>query len=179
MDPDPGGPKTCGSCGSGSPTLVGTVFVHLHSPYRRDRWRPRRWCRRRCPAVPPRTPRHPRRRDPRRRRHRHHRRRHPRRYRPPRLRRCCPPARPLEEFSGLNMSEIKSVNVKISVADPDPDFLPILYPGFRSHADESMLKSVVRIRIRCLFDPWIRDPEWVKNQNPDPGWTTHIIFPRA
>jgi hypothetical protein len=21
MDPDPGGPKTCGSCGSGSPTL--------------------------------------------------------------------------------------------------------------------------------------------------------------
>jgi len=24
-DPDPGGPKTCGSCGSGSPTLVKTV----------------------------------------------------------------------------------------------------------------------------------------------------------
>jgi hypothetical protein len=23
--------------------------------------------------------------------------------------------------------------------------------------------------IRCLFDPWIRDPGWVKNQNPDPG----------
>jgi hypothetical protein len=21
----------------------------------------------------------------------------------------------------------------------------------------------------CLFDPWIRDPGWVKNQNPDPG----------
>ncbi len=31
--------------------------------------------------------------------------------------------------------------------------------------------------IRCLFDPWIRDLGWVKNQ--DPGWTTRIIFPRA
>jgi hypothetical protein len=23
--------------------------------------------------------------------------------------------------------------------------------------------------IRCLFDPWIRDPGWEKNQDPDPG----------
>ncbi len=23
--------------------------------------------------------------------------------------------------------------------------------------------------IRCLFDPWIRDPGWVRNQDPDPG----------
>jgi hypothetical protein len=23
--------------------------------------------------------------------------------------------------------------------------------------------------IRCLFDFWIRDPGWVKNQHPDPG----------
>ncbi len=23
--------------------------------------------------------------------------------------------------------------------------------------------------IRCLFDPWIRDPRWVKNQDPDSG----------
>ncbi len=23
--------------------------------------------------------------------------------------------------------------------------------------------------IRCLFDPWIRDPGWVKNQDPDSG----------
>jgi hypothetical protein len=23
--------------------------------------------------------------------------------------------------------------------------------------------------IRYLFDPWIRDPGWVKNQDPDPG----------
>jgi hypothetical protein len=22
--------------------------------------------------------------------------------------------------------------------------------------------------IRCLFDPWIRDPGWVKSQHPDP-----------
>jgi hypothetical protein len=26
MDPDPGGTKTCGSCGSGSPTLVKPEF---------------------------------------------------------------------------------------------------------------------------------------------------------
>jgi hypothetical protein len=26
----------------------------------------------------------------------------------------------------------------------------------------------LRIRIRGLFDPWIRDPGWVKNQDPDP-----------
>ncbi len=31
--------------------------------------------------------------------------------------------------------------------------------------------------IRCLFDPWIRDGQ--KNQDPDPGWTSRIIFPRA
>jgi hypothetical protein len=23
--------------------------------------------------------------------------------------------------------------------------------------------------IRCLFDPWIRDPGWVESQHPDPG----------
>jgi hypothetical protein len=33
--------------------------------------------------------------------------------------------------------------------------------------------------IWCLFDPWIRNPGWVKNQDPDPGSTTRIIFPRA
>ncbi len=30
--------------------------------------------------------------------------------------------------------------------------------------------------IRCLFDPWIRDPGWVKNKNPDPEITTRINF---
>jgi hypothetical protein len=25
------------------------------------------------------------------------------------------------------------------------------------------------LRIRCLFHPWIRDPGWVKSQDPDPG----------
>ncbi len=34
-------------------------------------------------------------------------------------------------------------------------------------------------KIWCLFDPWIRDPGWVKSKDPDPGWTTWIIFPRA
>jgi hypothetical protein len=33
--------------------------------------------------------------------------------------------------------------------------------------------------IRCLFDLWIRDPGWEKNQDQDPGWTSRIIFPRA
>jgi hypothetical protein len=27
---------------------------------------------------------------------------------------------------------------------------------------------VLQIRIRCLFDPLIRDPGWVKSQDPDP-----------
>jgi hypothetical protein len=41
--------------------------------------------------------------------------------------------------------------------------------------------SVLRFRIRdlgseirCLFDPWIRDPGWVKNQDPDPGSRMNI-----
>jgi hypothetical protein len=28
-------------------------------------------------------------------------------------------------------------------------------------------KNRAVLRIRCLFDPWIRDPGWVKNQDPD------------
>jgi hypothetical protein len=27
--------------------------------------------------------------------------------------------------------------------------------------------------IRCLFDPWIRDPGWVKSKDPDPGSGTN------
>jgi hypothetical protein len=29
---------------------------------------------------------------------------------------------------------------------------------------------LIRLGIRGLFDPWIRDPGWVKNLDPDPGW---------
>ncbi len=29
--------------------------------------------------------------------------------------------------------------------------------------------GVLRIRIRGLFDPWIRDPGWVESPHPDPG----------
>jgi hypothetical protein len=32
--------------------------------------------------------------------------------------------------------------------------------------------------IRCFFDLWIRDLGWVKSQDPDPGCTTRIRFPR-
>ncbi len=41
------------------------------------------------------------------------------------------------------------------------------------------LYSVLRIRDPVHF--WPLDPGWVKSQNPDPdpGWTTRIIFPRA
>ncbi len=31
--------------------------------------------------------------------------------------------------------------------------------------------------IRCLFDPWIRDPRWVKNQNPESGSRSRINIP--
>ncbi len=44
------------------------------------------------------------------------------------------------------MKEKQQALVSSSVADPDP------VPG-----------------IRCLFDPWILDPGWVKSQDPDPG----------
>ncbi len=33
--------------------------------------------------------------------------------------------------------------------------------------------------IRDLVPFWPLDPGWVKNQDPEPGWTTQIIFPRA
>ncbi len=36
--------------------------------------------------------------------------------------------------------------ILVSVADPDPEY-----------------------GIRCLFDRWVPDPGWVKNQDPDPG----------
>ncbi len=39
--------------------------------------------------------------------------------------------------------------------------------------------SVCGSGIRCLFDPWIRDPGGVKNQDPDLGWTSRIISTRA
>ncbi len=32
------------------------------------------------------------------------------------------------------------------------------------------------LRIRCLFDPWIRDPGWVKKPDPDPGWAFCMII---
>jgi hypothetical protein len=37
--------------------------------------------------------------------------------------------------------------------------------------------SVLRFRDPVPF--WPLAPGWVKSQDPDPGWTTRIIFPRA
>jgi hypothetical protein len=31
---------------------------------------------------------------------------------------------------------------------------------------------------RCFFNPWIRDPGWEKNLDPDPRGTSQIIFPK-
>ncbi len=36
---------------------------------------------------------------------------------------------------------------------------------FGLNPEQDMEKAVLRI----LFDPWVRDPGWVKNQHPDPG----------
>jgi hypothetical protein len=35
--------------------------------------------------------------------------------------------------------------------------------------DEFITVLWIRIRDPMLFDPWIRYPGWVKNQDPDPG----------
>ncbi len=52
------------------------------------------------------------------------------------------------------------------------------------HISES-LETIFWIKILKFFDadpdpelfwPWIREPEWVKNQDPDSGWTTRVIF---
>jgi hypothetical protein len=55
-------------------------------------------------------------------------------------------------------SEIWIRYTMVSVADPDPGS-----------------------GIRCLFNPWIRDPGWVKSQdrNPGSGMYNRIIFPGA
>jgi hypothetical protein len=39
----------------------------------------------------------------------------------------------------------------------------------------TILKAVWRIR--CLFDPWIRDPGWVKKQDQDPGSKIQVENP--
>ncbi len=79
-------------------------------------------------------------------------------------------------------------SVQFSVADPDPGSGAFLTP--RSGSRDGW-KIRIRIRdeppgsgtiqccgsgsgIRCLFDPWIRDPGRVKNLDPDRGWTTRI-----
>jgi hypothetical protein len=49
-----------------------------------------------------------------------------------------------------------------SVADPNPGSGAFLTAGSG---------------IRCLFDLWIRDPGWVKNQDPDPGSGSGINNP--
>ncbi len=47
------------------------------------------------------------------------------------------------------------------------------------HVRCSNKNSVLRIRIGDPVPFWPLDPGWVKNQDPDPGWTTRVIFPRA
>ncbi len=45
-------------------------------------------------------------------------------------------------------------------------FTNIIVP---SALQEIFLEQCCGSGIRCLFDPWIWDPGWVKNQDPDPG----------
>ncbi len=45
-------------------------------------------------------------------------------------------------------------------------------------AGGSLQTQCLRIRIRDPVPFWPLDPGWVKVQDPDPGWTTRIIFPR-
>ncbi len=53
--------------------------------------------------------------------------------------------------------------------------LPVTHTTFRGTVHRYLI-LVLRIRDPVPF--WPRNPEWVKNQDPDPGWTTQIIFPR-
>ncbi len=64
-------------------------------------------------------------------------------------------------------------------ADPaEPDWKETDIP--ESETGRSFQKAIMFIsvlRIRCLFFyPWIRDPGWVKNQVPNPGWTTLVYI---
>jgi hypothetical protein len=54
--------------------------------------------------------------------------------------------------SNKNGSEPKETKKKIGYFHSEP-FVPVLR---------------IRIRDPVLFDPWIQDPGWVENQDPDP-----------
>ncbi len=59
----------------------------------------------------------------------------------------------------------------------------MLNPEFRklkkSENNSAPLKPVLRFWIRDPVPFWPLDPGWVKKQDPDPGWKSRIIFPRA
>ncbi len=79
----------------------------------------------------------------------------------------------------------------VSELDPDPHWpkVPILDPRWQHYKKVSIpvlvgsypvpATSVPDPGSGAFFYPWTRDPGWVKNQDPDPGWTTRIMFPRA
>jgi hypothetical protein len=62
-------------------------------------------------------------------------------------------------------------------------------PESLTHISQSLVTiywikiPVLRIRIRCLFDPWFQDPGWVINLDLDLGFgsgiNNPIIFPRV
>jgi hypothetical protein len=70
--------------------------------------------------------------------------------------------------------------ISISHLEVDMEVNPLLYlPSLRCSGSKNILMALNTCTviqccgcvsgIRCLFDPWIRDPGWVKNQDPDPG----------
>jgi hypothetical protein len=83
---------------------------------------------------------------------------------------------PFEDFRLAGLGLISSVN-KILVNTGTPNIkqnkvevsLTLMSPQKKYRSELERVGAVLRIRIRCFFDPWIRDPEWEKRKDPDPG----------
>ncbi len=71
------------------------------------------------------------------------------------------------------MREARKLEAWKSHQSPENALHSIFRQG-KGRLGASQKKTKLRIRIRdaVLFDPWVRNPGWVKSQDPDPGWTT-------
>jgi hypothetical protein len=94
----------------------------------------------------------------------------------------------------FNLLHFRTSHLLALVVSTDHLDLIVLPDGHRLHAIllpqlltvgtinkyyDTPYKPVIRIPIRCLLDPWIRDGYKIKIQIQVPGWTTRIIFPSA
>jgi hypothetical protein len=48
--------------------------------------------------------------------------------------------------------------------------------AFKNLGLDKDTQALLRIGIRDQVPFWPLDPRWVKNQDPDPGWTIRIMF---